>query len=66
MVSKGQFMGLNWNRITRLHSQVMTGPHELTNGITLHLDMLYCDSVMLLASSCVPVITWLSSHVMRF
>ena len=25
MVSKGQFMGLDWNRITRLHSQVMTG-----------------------------------------
>ena len=31
MVSKGQFMGLDWNRITRLHSQVMTGTHELTN-----------------------------------
>ena len=31
MVSKGQFMGLNWNPITRLHSQVMTGTHELTN-----------------------------------
>ena len=27
MVSKGQFMGLDWNRITRLHSQVMTGTH---------------------------------------
>ena len=25
MVSKGQFGGLDWNRITRLHSQVMTG-----------------------------------------
>ena len=24
MASKGQFMGLDWNRITRLHSQVMT------------------------------------------
>ena len=23
MVSEGQFMGLNWNRSTRLHSQVM-------------------------------------------
>ena len=23
MVSKGQFMGLDWNRITRLHSQVI-------------------------------------------
>ena len=34
MVSKGQFVGLDWNRITRLHSQVMTGaqnclPNEL-------------------------------------
>ena len=35
MVSKGQFMGLDWNRITRLHSQVMTDTHELTNSITL-------------------------------
>ena len=35
MVSKGQFMGLDWNRTTRLHSQVMTGTHELTNTITL-------------------------------
>ena len=35
MVSKGQFVGLDWNRITRLHSQVMTGTHELTNSITL-------------------------------
>ena len=25
MVSKGQFVGLDWNHITRLHSQVMTG-----------------------------------------
>ena len=24
MVSKGQFMGLDWNRITRLHSQVIS------------------------------------------
>ena len=28
MVSKGQFVGLDWNRITRLHSQVMTGTQE--------------------------------------
>ena len=32
MVSKGQFMGLHWNRITRLHSQVMTGTRELDHG----------------------------------
>ena len=35
MVSKGQFVGLDWNRITRLHSQVMTGTQELTNSIAL-------------------------------
>ena len=35
MVSKGQFMGLGRNRITQLHSQVMTGTHELTNSTTL-------------------------------
>ena len=40
MVSKGQFVGLDWNRITRLHSQVMSGTHELTNSITLsHIKM---------------------------
>ena len=33
MVSKGQFSGLDWNSIARLHSQVMTGTHELTNNI---------------------------------
>ena len=41
MESKGQFMGLDWNRITGLHSQVMPsgaawhGTHELTISITL-------------------------------
>ena len=35
MVSKGQFVGLDWNRITRLHSQVTTGTQELTNTIAL-------------------------------
>ena len=35
MVSKGQFIGLNWNRIAWLHSQVMTGTNELGNSITL-------------------------------
>ena len=38
MVSKGQFMGLDWNRITRLHSQVMTGTYELTNSIAVTLS----------------------------
>ena len=31
----------------------------------LHLDMLKCESAMLLVSSCVPVITWLYSRGMR-
>ena len=35
MVNKGQFIGLDWNHITRLHSQVMTGTQELTKSITL-------------------------------
>ena len=35
MVSKGQFMGPDWNRITRLHSQVVTDTDELTDSITL-------------------------------
>ena len=30
MVSKGQFVGLDWNRITRLHSQVMIGMLDLS------------------------------------
>ena len=35
MMSKGQFVGLAWNRIMRLHSQVMTGTQELTNSVAL-------------------------------
>ena len=35
MVSKGQFVALDWNRITLLHSQVMTGTYEITNSIAL-------------------------------
>ena len=35
MVSKGQFVGLDWNRIARLHSQEMNGTCELTNSIAL-------------------------------
>ena len=27
MVSKGQFLGLDWNRIARLHIQVIKGTH---------------------------------------
>ena len=38
MVSKGQFMGLDWNRITRLHSQVMAGTQD--RAVTLkHIKM---------------------------
>ena len=44
MESKGQFMGLDWNRITRLHSEVMTGTHELSNSITLsHQSISRCS-----------------------
>ena len=32
MVSKGQFVGLDWNRIARLHSQVMTLKSHLGLG----------------------------------
>ena len=35
MVGKGQFMGLDWNRIMQLHSQVMIGTRKLFNSITL-------------------------------
>ena len=34
MVSKGQLVGLDWNRITRLHSQVMIGTQEVKNSLT--------------------------------
>ena len=34
MVSKGRFVGLDWNRITRLHSQVMIGTQEVKNSLT--------------------------------
>ena len=35
MVSKGQFVGLDWNRITRLHSQVMIGSEKRRPEIRL-------------------------------
>ena len=31
---QGQFVGLDWNRITRLHSQVMIGTQEVKNSLT--------------------------------
>ena len=42
MVSKGQFVGLDWNRIARLHRQVTTGTHELTNSIALSHSISCC------------------------
>ena len=36
MVSKGQFVGLDWNHITRLHSQVMTGTLTNLKGNSLY------------------------------
>ena len=35
MVSKGKIVGLDWNHIVGLHSQVMTGTCELTNSKAL-------------------------------
>ena len=40
MVSKGQFMGLDWNRITRLHSQVI-GANSLTASRCLNYCRIY-------------------------
>ena len=37
MVSKGQFVGLDWNRITRLHSQVMTGTQNSLTASRCHI-----------------------------
>ena len=34
MVSKGQVVGLDWHRITRLHRQVMIGTKEVKNSLT--------------------------------
>ena len=34
MVSQGRFVGLDWNRITRLHSQAMTGTQDVKNSLT--------------------------------
>jgi len=34
VVSKGQIVGIAWNRIARLHSHVLRS-YELTNSITL-------------------------------
>ena len=43
MVSKGQFVGLDWNRIARLHSQVLTSiceTHLQHHAVTLmHIKM---------------------------
>ena len=39
MLRKGQFMGLDWNRMMRLQSQVMTGTHELNNSNKMEICM---------------------------
>ena len=51
MVSKGHFVGLDWNRITRLHNQVMTGTkrslagtQEPTKSIALSRSRFLCAS----------------------
>ena len=35
MMSRGHFVGLDWNRIDGLHSQVMTGTCKLPNSMAL-------------------------------
>ena len=37
MVSKGQFVGLDWNSITRLHSQVMTAHKNALTASRCHI-----------------------------
>ena len=37
MVSKGQFVGLDWNRIAWLHSQVLTSTFKLEISGMLYL-----------------------------
>ena len=36
MVSKGHLVGLDWNRIARLRSQVEIGRYELTKSALSH------------------------------
>ena len=50
MASKGQFVGLDWNRITRLHSQVMTGTQEL--WVQSHLGLGFFSEFFLHLISC--------------
>ena len=42
MVSKGQFVGLDWNRITRLHSQVKKKKDESAAPV-LYVKLIYSD-----------------------
>ena len=37
MVSKGQFVGIDWNRIARLHSQVLTAHVVVVSSLTYSL-----------------------------
>ena len=45
MVSKGQFVGLDWNRIARLHSQVLTSTCEGNMVVIVHLKTLKSQTV---------------------
>ena len=45
MVIKGQFVGLDWNRITRLHNQVIT-------GLGFHLGLRFFSEFSLQLISC--------------
>ena len=54
MVSKGQFVGLDWNRIARLHSQVMIGTQEVKNSLTASRCHLNITSRTILATKKTP------------
>ena len=60
MVSKGQFVGLDWNRITRLHSQVMM--LLVSSSLLVCLSLLGCVVLLKLISCCcitiVVIFSW--------
>ena len=72
MVSKGQFLGLDWNRAPPLHSQVMKGTHmNSLTALRCHIKA-YLDAAnqpqlvevgwpLLTIES--PVAQWFNSHL---
>ena len=60
MVSKGQFVGLDWNRITRLHSQVMIGTQEVKSSSNEYHVVVVSSSIYSL-HNCLEI-AFFSSH----